>query len=433
MNVRFNLKDKSNEKTLIYLKIRYLRSEKSPFVLSTSQTIDPRFWDYDKMRAKSSITEKRKSLKFPQHIWLNALLDKFELITLDCLRQKLVDDGTLPAYAELREYIRNQFATSKNKITFLEYYNQRIKAKEADNTNFSRNTIQQYTTTYNKILAFEKDTGKKFTWTRMSFSLLKDFQQYLYDQGFAQNSIASYWAKLKVILTEAHDDELYPINAHMDRKNKKSLSIGYHKADEVYLTSSELMKLYNHKLNRKSQEIDRDLFLLAAFTGGYRFGDLGDLSKGNIVPLNGGTVLQFTTKKTKERVTVPGGWFFTEFLTKYNGEFPKIKTNQNFNISIKKIAKAAGLDRAVKLTKNKYGKNYTLTRPLHEWVTQYTARYSFATNLFLAGMPIEKISRLLGHTKIETTQKYIKAKQLQTVMSVADNPYFTTKPIKKSK
>lgn len=56
---------------------------------------------------------------------------------------------------------------------------------------------------------------------------------------------------------------------------------------------------------------------------------------------------------------------------------------------------------------NKYLKEITALCGIHKNVTFHVARHTFATTVMLSnGVPIETVSKLLGHTKLTTTQIY---------------------------
>ena len=99
-------------------------------------------------------------------------------------------------------------------------------------------------------------------------------------------------------------------------------------------------------------------------------------------------------KKTKTPVKVPLLHTAERILKKYKGH-PRVEdaqlllpvySNQKVNRSLKIIAKRAGIDKNI---------------------TFHVARHTFATTITLMNnVPIETVSKLLGHTKLSTTQKY---------------------------
>ncbi|KAA6305818.1 hypothetical protein EZS27_042529, partial [termite gut metagenome] len=71
-----------------------------------------------------------------------------------------------------------------------------------------------------------------------------------------------------------------------------------------------------------------------------------------------------------------------------NGIVFKLRTLENTDIQLKKIAQAAGIDKRL---------------------TFHMSRHSFATSICLSqGVPIETLSQMLGHQDITTTQIYAK-------------------------
>jgi site-specific recombinase XerD len=71
---------------------------------------------------------------------------------------------------------------------------------------------------------------------------------------------------------------------------------------------------------------------------------------------------------------------------RYGNHLVPALSNQRLNRGIKEIAEACGI---------------------HKYVTFHTARHTFATTVTLSnGVPIETVSKLLGHTKLSTTQIY---------------------------
>ncbi|MFR9543922.1 MAG: site-specific integrase [Rikenellaceae bacterium] len=133
------------------------------------------------------------------------------------------------------------------------------------------------------------------------------------------------------------------------------------------------------------------LSLLCCFTG-LAYIDLANLTKANIkTSFDGNLWIMTKRQKTNTTVNVPLMKIPRIILAKYEGKLkddmllPMI-SNQKLNCYLKEIADICGID-----------KNLTF----------HLARHTFATTTTLAkGIPIETVSRMLGHTNISTTQIY---------------------------
>ena len=142
-------------------------------------------------------------------------------------------------------------------------------------------------------------------------------------------------------------------------------------------------------------EIVRDIFLFSVYTGA-AYVDVSNLAIGNIRQgIDRSLWLQYSRQKTDQRVSLPlldPAQCIINKYTTYNNKlknklFP-MPTNQEINRHLKTIAKEAGLDKTV---------------------TFHCARHTFATTVTLAhGIPIETVSKMLGHAALSTTQIYAK-------------------------
>lgn len=415
MKVRFNLKSKRAKTSLVLLKI-HLPNQRLPFVYSTGQSVPVAFWDDKTMRAKNSRS-------FPQGIWLNALLDKYENLAMNCIRKSLVERGHIPSKSELREALAQGFKNKTRQQSFTEFFEAFVSKMEKDPA-YSYHTTKMFRVLFRNLELFCIEKRRTLAFDEFTEEFFEQWQGWNFDQGRSKNTVAGYWRKFKVILNAAAERKLYSGDAH----KRRSLSVSFQQADEVFLTVDELMKIYHLDLSGSHLETVRDIFLLDAFSGGFRFKDLASIDMANVVPLHNVKTLKIHTRKTDTAVYAPAGWYFDEFMKKYKAGWPRMKTGQVFNRQIKEICRLAGITAPVELRKNKGGQDVYIRKPKCDWVTQYTARYSFATNLYLAGVELKKISVLLGHRSVKTTETYIKAQQLDTVMSMSQNPYFSKKP-----
>lgn len=102
-------------------------------------------------------------------------------------------------------------------------------------------------------------------------------------------------------------------------------------------------------------------------------------------------------QKTDTPVNVPLLKVPLAILKKYEGQLPKgellpVLSNQKLNSYLKEIGDLCGINKNI---------------------TFHLARHTFATTTTLAkGVPIETVSKMLGHTNIETTQIYAHAPRM---------------------
>ncbi len=140
-----------------------------------------------------------------------------------------------------------------------------------------------------------------------------------------------------------------------------------------------------------SLHLVRDLFLFSCYTG-IAYVDMGRLTTANLErTAEGGMRLQATREKTGVGFELPLLDLPLRILDKYDGLAPEGKLlpmycNSTINRSLKTIAALCGIDRRL---------------------TFHMARHTYATEITLShGVPIETVSRMLGHSRIDTTQIY---------------------------
>ncbi len=171
-----------------------------------------------------------------------------------------------------------------------------------------------------------------------------------------------------------------------------SLKAGYRKGEKrTSLTEEELSALFETAYPEKLRRVV-DLFVFQADTG-LRYSDLSQVEPGSVA----GDVLNFrnvkSSKQQSRRLTARA----VLILNRYGGTLPAI-SNQKFNDYIKEAAERAGLSRIVQTGDG--------ARLLHEIVSTHVARHTFATRLLRAGVPLNIVSRMLGHSSITTTAIY---------------------------
>lgn len=165
------------------------------------------------------------------------------------------------------------------------------------------------------------------------------------------------------------------------------------KAEQKYLTRDELEKIMITPLDHPCRYLTRDMFLFSVFTGlAYR--DICNLTARNIVRASDGALwIETTRQKTGTPCEIPLMEIPLQILDKYKGLAPdgKLLPMQScgrLNKNLKVIAKLCGLKRKLIF---------------------HAGRHTYASEICLSqGVPIETVSRMLGHRDLRSTQIYAK-------------------------
>jgi hypothetical protein len=180
-------------------------------------------------------------------------------------------------------------------------------------------------------------------------------------------------------------------NEWIDKNPFKDDKLQWQKADRGYLAQEEVETLMDCQLPDKQLEKTRDTFIFCCFTG-LSYTDIKSLTSENIQPsFDGRLWIKGQRNKTDTDYNIPILNMPSIIMEKYRGEtvnnrilpVPCIST---YNKELKKIAALCGFEKKV---------------------TSHLARHTFATTITLSkGVPIETVSKMLGHTNLRTTQIY---------------------------
>ena len=163
-----------------------------------------------------------------------------------------------------------------------------------------------------------------------------------------------------------------------------------------YLTEREIQDLMEKELVSDRLELVRDIFIFSCFTG-LAYIDVKQLSNDNIVlGIDGDKWINKNRQKTDTSSRIPILPTAQFIIDKYanhpvcvnEDKLLPIFSNQKMNAYLKEIATVCGINKEL---------------------TFHIARHTFATTVTLSnGVPIETVSKMLGHTNLKTTQHYAK-------------------------
>lgn len=176
---------------------------------------------------------------------------------------------------------------------------------------------------------------------------------------------------------------------------------------ERHLTIEEFKAIKVAEMPTESLQKVRDVFVFQTYTC-LSYTDLANFDRKKIEEVKGKKVYTGKRNKTEIPFTVPLLPGALEILEKYKGKLPLI-SNVKYNLYLKEVAKAAGIDKPV---------------------TTHWARHTGATLLLNQGLPMEIVSKICGHSSIKMTEK-IYAKLLDETVVKAVNKVEKKRKIKK--
>ncbi|MDO4197021.1 MAG: tyrosine-type recombinase/integrase [Prevotellaceae bacterium] len=278
-------------------------------------------------------------------------------------------------------------AKKRRSMTFLEYY-----ADKAETYKHGLGVIRQGR--YDLVLRVLREYGKIRTFDDLTERNIIYFDNYLKKKGINPSSRYNNYHKfLKRFIVDGMREGLTRRNPY----DTVRLDHGDfdHSIDKC-LTLDEVKQLENATMEPRLERV-RDLFVFHCYTC-MSYSDLAKFDSHLIQIFDGKKVYCGRRGKTKVRFTVPLLPPALDILKKYNAKLPML-SNVKYNAYLKEVVAAAGI---------------------HKPITTHWARHTGATLLLNAGVPMEIVSKVCGHSSVKMTEK-IYAKMLPKTVVAAVN------------
>lgn len=350
-------------------------------IISLKLKADIRSWNKVKQRAKGNKEDSKI---------LNLYLDQVYAQLVQC-HQELRYKKELITSELIKAIYLGHDDDSRTLLEVVKYHNIKI-----SNT-LAQGSIRNFSITENYLFKFiskHKKTDNIFL-KKLDYKFLCDFECYLgnywpkgHPRGMSQNTIMKHIQRVRKIVTLAYHMEWIDKDPFIRWKPT------FEKKEREFLSEYELHHMELQEFESKRLDRVRDLFIFSCYTG-ISYIDIMNLTQNNIsMGIDGSNWIFTHRQKTKTKVKIPLLTKAQELVTKYHDHpmtmvsgtlFPKI-TNEKLNLYLKEVAYRCDIK-----------KNLTF----------HMARHTFATTITLSnGVPIETVSKILGHTKIATTQIY---------------------------
>ncbi|CCG98369.1 integrase family protein [Fibrella aestuarina BUZ 2] len=427
-DVKCLLKDpRATAPTLISLVYRFNNGR---FVYSTGQFVEPFQWDAGRQRAHTN--QKNRSER-AQYETVNAHLDRhraalIRIVTRLQLAGIPFDNAILKLHldAELDKAVKSTPVVEAPPLaeSFNDYIVRFVGEAERGrrlnhkSVQYARYTLAGYMKLSRILTKYAEETGRGIDYDDITLDWYHHFKLWLTGRGLTLNYVGTLLKDLKVMLKQAHADGMHTNTAYQHKHFKKLVE----EVDNVYLNDAELNTLYHYDLSANPRlDRVRDLFLIGCYTG-LRFSDFSQLRPENIT--HEGRIFTRKTLKTFEKVSIPLNPNVLAILAKYEGVPPRTISNQKLNDYLKDLCELVGFTEGVEVGRTKGGKREVRYVPKYELVTSHTARRSFATNAYLAGVNPVMIMKVTGHRSESVFLRYIKVSSEQNALLLLQHPYF---------
>ena len=364
---RTNKALKHGEKGLIQLRITLAGKSK---YISTNIKVEVNQW-HDKNN-KQEIKNHPNSI--PLNIQLNKQRNDIEKFELNLINQNK------PFTIELL----NSFLKGNRTDSFFDFYEKELNEQIGT---VAPATIDARRSTFTILKEWRKDV----LFSELNFDLLDSFYKYQFSQKKHINTIGNYFKHLGLVIKIAIKKGL------LEAKQNpfQNYQVKHIKTERKYLEADDLEKIENLKLNENNLYLERslDIFLFSCYTG-LRRGDIGTLANAELIKKGNDIFIEKVCNKTVHssgiKVVIPLIWIrVLIILKKYSKSHNQLifgEITEKVNKELKLIAELAGI-------KNKK-------------LTMHVGRHTLATFLLNKGMPLEVVSKILGHTDIKTTRIY---------------------------
>ena len=307
---------------------------------------------------------------------------------------------------------------------------ERLKQKSTRKVALS--TIKNYKGTLSQIEAYEAAKHKKIGWEQITMDFYDDWKKFFLAKGYSPNTIGRHVKNLKIWMYAAKDMGLTKTT---DFESSR-FAADHEEVDNVYLTEERiaqmdaftptdkeevdtliqrapkkdrkhLERVTRTEAARLNLEKAKDIFVVGCLTG-QRVSDYKRITLDMVQQLrDGNEYIYLQQEKTRKWIYIPLDARVKAILKKYDGKLPKM-FDQHINEKIKIVGRLlgwcedAGISEYHGLLSAPSGKKF------YECIKTHTARRSFATNAYKAGIALSSIMAITGHSSESMLRKYLK-------------------------
>ncbi|WP_291099522.1 MULTISPECIES: site-specific integrase [unclassified Flavobacterium] len=348
---------------------------------STGKFVDPDKWHSEMSKMRGTSEEARS---------INGHLDNLKSKILN-VEKNLIKKDIPITFDSYRNELTGKKERERMLIPIFQEHNRKI--KELVGQEYAPGTLERYETSlkHTKDFIFWKYNITDINIEKIDHSFITEYEFYLRsERKCANNTAVKYIKNFHKIINQCLANGWLNKDPFFNYKAKIKEVV------RDFLSEAEIEQMINKEFVSERLELVRDIFVFSCFTG-LAYIDVKQLTLDNIaLGIDGDKWIFKNRQKTDTASKIPLLPMAQEIIDKY-AEHPVCKnekrllpilTNQKMNAYLKEIADVCEIKKEL---------------------TFHIARHTFATTVTLSnGVPLETVSKMLGHTSLKTTQHYAK-------------------------
>jgi site-specific recombinase XerD len=351
------------------------------FEFSTNKFINPEKWSSIGAKIKGSNEEART---------INSHLD-FIKNQLNNAEKKLYKRDITVTSENLKNELFGIGIKRRMLIPIFQDHNNKIKSLVGQE--YAAGTLERYETSLKHTKEFLqwKYSVSDFDINEIDHAFITDYEYFLRSvRKCANNTAVKYIKNFKKII------RICLANGWLDKDPFANYKSKVREVEREFLSQEEVQAIYTKKFATERLNLVSDIFVFSCFTG-LAYIDVKNLTQSNIsLGIDGKRWIFTHRQKTESPSRIPLLQIPEEIIQKYaanpqclnEDRLLPILSNQKMNSYLKEIAGVCGINKEL---------------------TFHIARHTFATTITLTnGVPIESVSKMLGHKSLRTTQHYAK-------------------------
>lgn len=430
----FKIRDAKNNAASIMIVFNYGKGKRLRYA-ARFRVKNRKNWDFKNMRIKNVIEELDK-------VEINQKLNELNLVLNKYYTKRTIEEGKEVNNDLLKDVCDEVLGRKKSEeqiirhellpfyLWFIDYY--KINPLMTTSKPLAKGTAKTYNNAYTILKRFN-DEKYRLTYDKINQKFYTDFMSWLFENNYSTNYIGTQIKILKTMLNASLEFGHHTNIEHRRRYFKKPIE----EVNNIYLNQEELEQILaldlssippiivNKTITLSGAKLDkaRDLFLISANTG-LRVSDFNRLEEKNIIKVEGKKYFKLVTSKSDKPLTIPINSMVNNILNKRNGLTPKRMPEQHLNYALKEIGRLAEINSEEVIIRTIGGVKTEKKYKKYNLITNHTARRSYCSNAYLAGVPVIDIMTTSGHSTEKVFYNYIKASDIQRAQKIGAHPFY---------